>query len=299
MIRRRAAFALFGAAALLAVAGAACKDEAAPARVLSRKGEACNVTSDCAEGLACIPIPNGSIGVCTVAEFDVAETARECVVVQCSSPADCCPTRSSSCSSLDQRCQGGDVDACSSFEALCKCKVDKLECEQNRCVTLCSTDTECGIQSAGSRCFNGRCAQCGIDGDCPFAGQSCINGACKSACETDGDCAGFARCVTGRCIDSGCQTDRECVAATRNVEARCGTNGKCKVPCQTDLECGNPKSFAFFSCIRSECTYVGCQTDKDCRLFLSGPSDASTIGPNEHVVCRDRVTPDSPTRPPQ
>lgn len=283
--------------ATLALGGAACKDDEVAARNLSRKGEACNVTNDCAQGLACLPIPGGSIGVCTVGEFKVAETAKECAVVECTAPEDCCGPRPGSCSTLDQQCQAGDSSACATFESLCKCKVDRVACEQNRCITTCIGDAECGIVKAGTKCIGGRCAQCAIDSDCSFAGQTCINGTCKSPCETDGDCAGFGRCVTGRCIDSGCQTDRECVAATRNVEATCGTNGKCKVPCQTDLECGNPKDYAFFSCIRNECTYTGCQNDKDCRLFLTGPSDASTIGPNEHIVCRQRVTPDVPTKP--
>lgn len=282
---------------VLAIAGAACKDDETPARNLSRKGEACNVTNDCAQGLACLPIPGGSIGVCTIATFNVAETAKECAVVECTAVEDCCPPRSATCSTLDQRCRAGDSDSCASFRAICECKKERLECEQNRCVTTCTIDPECQLVNPSQKCIGGRCAQCGEDADCPFDGQSCINGSCRSPCETDGDCAGFARCVTGRCVDSGCQTDRECVAATRNVEARCGTNGKCKVPCQTDLECGNPKDYSFFSCIRNECTYVGCQSDKDCRILLTGPSDASTIGPNEHVVCRDRVSPDSNTIP--
>ena len=130
-------------------------------------------------------------------------------------------------------------------------------------------------------------------------GLECLSGTCQAPCQTDGDCAGFNRCLAGKCIESGCQTDRECVAATRNVEATCGTDGKCIVPCQTDLECGNPKSYSFFSCIQNQCLYTGCQSDKDCRLLLTGASDAGTLPAKQHVVCRDKVAPGNVTRPAQ
>jgi hypothetical protein len=37
--------------------------------------------------------------------------------------------------------------------------------------------------------------------------------------------------------------------------------------------------------------YTGCQTDKDCRLLYSGPSDSSTIPAKSHVICRDKTSP--------
>src|SRR5207302_3139919 len=58
----------------------------------SHKGEACQVTGDCVDGLACQPIPGGAGGVCVVGAFHVALTARECVLSECSVAADCCPS---------------------------------------------------------------------------------------------------------------------------------------------------------------------------------------------------------------
>lgn len=288
---------LLGVGACALVAAAGCKDDAAtPSRVLSRKGEACNVTNDCAEGLACVPVPGGSIGVCTVGQFKIAETAKECALLECKTATDCCPPLSANCLFLQSSCQAGNQNSCTTFNSTCRCDTNIHACEQNKCVTNCTLDTECLTSLSGRKCVGGRCAQCALDVECA-TGQTCLNGTCRSPCETDGDCAGFARCIAGRCIESGCQTDRECVAATRNVEATCGTNGKCKVPCQTDLECGSPRDYAFFSCLRNECVYTGCQTDKDCRLLFTGPSDASTLGPNERVVCRDRTSPNDTTKP--
>jgi len=268
----------------------------------SRKGEACQVTNDCAAGLACQPIPGGAGGLCVVGTFNISVTAKECALIECTVVDDCCPTAPANCPSLLQTCQldAGitSQNACLQYDQLCKCDTTKRACESSKCVTHCSTDPECVTSGQGTKCSGGQCVQCALDTDCSND-QTCVNGRCQDPCQSDGDCAGFNRCVDGKCIDSGCQTDRECVAATRNVEATCGTDGKCIVPCQTDLECGNPKSYSFFSCINSQCTYTGCQSDKDCRLLFSGPSDASVLPPKEHVVCRDKATPGPTTVPAQ
>src|SRR2546426_50290 len=68
----------------------------------SRKGESCQVTNDCAPGLACQPI--GSIGgICVVGVFNVAQTAKECALIDCTTADDCC-TPPSNCASLLTTC---------------------------------------------------------------------------------------------------------------------------------------------------------------------------------------------------
>lgn len=269
------------------------------ARRASQKGQACQVTNDCAEGLACLPIAGSATGICVVGEFRVSVTAKECAVIDCETPADCCPNPPSNCPLLEQQCAQSDAGAastaCQTYIALCQCDTTRNDCQNNKCVTRCTTDSQC-FGSSRSRCAGGVCVQCAGDNDCG-GDQQCLNGSCQAPCKSDGDCAGFNRCVAGRCIESGCQTDRECIAATKNVEATCGTDGKCIVPCQTDLECGNPTAYKFFSCIDKQCVYTGCSSDKDCRLFISGPSDASVIGTKQHVVCRDKQRPGVTTAP--
>jgi hypothetical protein len=293
------------------VNGCGSSDNSSPSARLSQKGEACQVTGDCASGLACIPLPasgggSGSyVGVCVTGEFHISVTAKECAVTECSTAEDCCPTPPSNCSLLAQECAAADAGSsstyCLQYQAQCTCDTTKRECDSNqRCQVKCTSDLECSGNSNGNKCAGGQCVQCAVDQDCNAGGtndRQCINGACQAPCLTDGDCAGFARCQAGKCLDSGCQTDRECVAATRNVEATCGTDGKCIVPCTTDLECGNPKAYSFFSCIDHQCTYTGCQSDKDCRLLYTGASDASTLGPKQHVVCRDKQLPTNTTTP--
>ena len=276
---------------LLAVSGCAavviaCSSDDATAR-LSNRGEACRVTGDCAGGLACAPLSQGG-GVCVTGQFHVEPTAKQCVVEQCTVTSDCCnPSLEGSCAALQQSClaDAGAVSeqACQQYRAQCGCDNGTLLCDNGTCVSRCELDQDCSGIGSAPRCSGGKCVQCTADTDCPDNGL-CNGGTCQPLCGADGDCAGFDRCVSGRCIASGCQTDRECIAATLNVDAKCKTDGKCIVPCESDLECGNPTGYNFFSCIEKECTYVGCVSDKDCRLLIAG--DAS-LSANVHVSCRD------------
>ncbi len=258
---------------LALVAQSGCSNDDSSSGRMSRRGEVCQVARDCEDGLFCAPVPGGSGGVCVTGSFKIAKTAKSCVLLECTGASDCC--------------EFGQCDAGSN-----------VDCELGKCVFRCTDDTQCTTSVTGNEhCSGGKCVQCTSDDHC--GGGMCSNGQCVQACTNDGACGGFDRCVDGHCIPSGCQTDRECVAATRNVDSRCGTDGKCIVPCETDLECGSPTSFSFFACIDKQCTYVGCESDKDCRLFFTGPSDASTLPPHETAVCQDNGVLGSVVKPAQ
>ncbi len=310
--------------ALVATINSGCGDDEPtatnPAR-LARKGEACQTTNDCSPGLACLPGVNGNdTGTCVLGVFNVSQTAKECAVIECTQPSDCCETPGANCSALRAQCDAdlAQFDAskpvsCALYELQCVCDPAQRDCENGRCITKCTSDDAC--TNSGGHCLGGKCGQCAGDEDCKDGDSTsdlmCINGECKSPCKGDGDCPGFERCLAGKCIEGGCQTTRECISATRNVEATCGTDGKCIVPCQTDLECGNPKGYSFYSCVQGQCLYMGCESDKDCRLYLTGPGSTSSGGTSggssssgglsskEHVVCRDKVVPNPSTRPAQ
>lgn len=260
---------------------------------VSQKGEVCQASSDCADGLACAPVPGGIGGICSVATFGIAPTAKECVGIECREAIDCCPQAPATCPQILALCQDGGASSagmCQQYDLYCKCDAAKYDCAADRCVTKCTADTECALAGPGFRCFAGKCAGCAVDTDC--GGNSlCLDGTCKPMCRSDSECMGFARCTAGKCVDSGCKSDRECVAATRNVESKCGTDGKCTVACESDIECGNPRGYTFVSCIDKRCTYTGCESDKDCRLFGSagtsgGPADMSKPIARQ-LVCRE------------
>lgn len=286
----------------------------------ARKGEACQTTNDCADGLSCAPTGSGGTTVCVLSSFTVAQTAKECAITECTVATDCCGPPSTTCNNLLQQCAAlqdagasQPIATCVQYEQLCQCS--RLECENNKCVTKCQTNSDCA--SSGRICAGGKCVQCASDDQCGSGGTlKCVSGECKGPCQGDGDCPGFQRCAGGQCTDGACQTSRECVAFTRNVEATCGTDGKCIVPCTNDLECGNPKNFRFYSCVGGQCLFLGCDTDKDCRLILEGLSGTSSSGassgttsssgtssgsfsPTRHIVCRDKQTPGNATIPAQ
>lgn len=228
-----------------------------PSTRLAAKGEACRTTADCGGSLSCVPSAGaGGGGICVTGEFHVATTAKECVLVQCAVPADCCPKGATTCDATRYTCTNG---TCGTVQ--------------------CTSDSQC----FGGKCAGGVCQECTTNANC-LAGETCQSGRCQPPCSTDSECPSFNRCVNNACVDSGCQSDRECVAATRNVEATC-KEGKCSVPCQTDLECGNPKDYSFYSCISGQCTYVGCVNDKECELYLN--KTGGTGG--GRATCRDKI----------
>jgi hypothetical protein len=287
--------ACFFVAALVGAAGSGCSKSDNNSTRSSQKGEACQTTNDCASGLSCVRESVGG-GVCVIGQFKVPSTSKECVVVECSTPSDCCvPPLGISpmqCAFWEQGCADGGFNAptdCQNYNTYCKCDTSKWTCSKGACGHVCTSNTDC----TGSLpyCSNGACVQCMHDTDCPASGDTCQMGVCQPPCMSDGDCPAFNRCNNGGCVESGCQTDRECVAYTRHVDATCGGDGKCIVPCQTDLECGNPADYDFYSCIQNSCTYVGCSTDKDCELswyYTHGP-DAGLPSSHSHFSCRDKM----------
>jgi len=276
----------------------------------ARKGEACQTTNDCAPGLSCVPGTNGAT-ICVLSSFTVAQTAKECAITECTTAADCC-TPNPSCDQYAAQCAdaGPGSAFCTFYETQCSCNT--RDCKNNKCIVKCNTNSQC-TGTGKNYCQAGECVQCSTDDQCGGAGSTlkCVNGSCQGPCQTDGDCPGFQRCVNTQSTDGACQTNRECVAFTRNVEATCGTDGKCIVPCTTDLECGNPRDFRFYSCVAGQCLFLGCETDKDCRLILEGvtgtgsssgassgtTSSSGSIAPSRHIVCREKTTPGNYTVP--
>lgn len=286
---------------------AACGDDESKTEPIrgARKGEACQTTNDCAPGLACVPAGSNGASICVLGSFTVAQTAKECAITECTTAADCCGPPSPSCTTYAEQCAdaGPSSAFCQLFEANCVCS--NRECENSRCVQKCDDNSQC--TSSGRICAGGKCVRCASDDQCGSGGTlKCVNGECQGPCQGDGDCPGFQRCINQQCTDGACQTNRECIAFTRNVEATCGTDGRCVVPCTTDLECGNPRDFRFYSCVNNQCLFLGCETDKDCRLILEGlagtsssggssgtssGSSSGTFSPTRHIVCRDKATP--------
>jgi hypothetical protein len=231
----------------------------------SGRGESCRARNDCANGLACVNM------VCTLNDFEVSTTAMSCDLIECTADPECCPEPSSFCQTLEAQCRAGDAIACSDFDDNCVCN---NVCQENRCVFQCTDNFQC----PSGMCVAGSCVECMTNDDC-FGDDICNAGACVTGCSSSRDCPYLHTCTAGQCVETGCTTDRECIALTDNPRSIC-REAVCTTPCSNDAEC-NGGEYRFQACIDSQCTYVGCETDEECRIYLNIP-----IGSDFSAVCR-------------
>lgn len=221
--------------------------------VLGGRGESCRSRVDCADGLVCTD------KVCSEASFKLTATGKECVTLQCRTSEECCPT----CANLKAQCDAGVTSFCDQYTAALK----KWSCSDNKCENVCTTNSDC----SSYHCAGGRCVDCVEDDDCKGASQCngsdcfCIKSLCQPKCSADRDCGALQACQSGACVHVGCSTDRECVAYTRDARALCKDKA-CQVPCATDSECDSPYSYDFMSCVKGNCTSIGCESNDECRV---------------------------------
>jgi hypothetical protein len=258
----------------LALPTAACgDDEEQPAAVIgtAQRGESCQAHYDCAPGLSCMGKR------CSVSDFPLAPIRRECVSVECREPKDCCPTPPASCPTYKANCEAGITSYCTLHKTNCECLETDWSCENDLCVELCTTSSDC---STGGSCVNSKCADCASDDQCG-TGSACVDQRCVPKCESNDECQYFHDCVAGTCVEVGCKTTRECQAAMSNVLSEC-VEGQCHTPCQSDIECDKPSDYGYSKCINGSCTDVGCESDEECRILLKVQA-----GRGVDAVCRE------------
>lgn len=237
-------------------------------------GETCRASNDCAEDLVCMT------SMCTSVTLALPHTGKECHRVECEEDADCCSdfVPNENCAAYEENCRTDPV-FCATYRSLCECS---QRCEDSLCVAAapgCSDSAEC-TSTQTPFCVSGSCAQCERDANCPGDGTKCVEGVCAAACQISEQCPPLHACEEGECIVVGCQTDRECVFLRGDPQSRC-VEGDCITPCDADSDCSG-EGMRFFVCLQGECTFVGCETDAECRAFLglNLPTSMST------AVCR-------------
>jgi Cys-rich repeat protein len=146
----------------------------------------------------------------------------------------------STCSLAGVRCQFG----CS----------DTLGCVQ------CQSNTDCA--PGAPVCALGRCAACGVNGDCG-TGEACFpaNHSCQTACTTNAECPQFGGqnatiCDTasGACVQ--CRDDADCPATA----PKCEPNRRQCGDCASRADCG----IAAPACNLQNARCVECLVDADC-----------------------------------
>jgi hypothetical protein len=232
---------------LCALLAAGCKT--------SNRGEACQSSSQCGGDLACVAVAGG--GVCRAVNLGISPSAKQCALVQCAAPADCCTLPN----------------------APPTCTAAMFNCTNDRCVATmaCTTDAQC----FGQHCLNGSCVRCVQDSDCNMS-QTCSNNTCVPKCTTDSQCPIFSVCTNGACTVKGCESDRECILFESSEFAFCDTKAMpptCSARCDNDAECDTGNRPAQL-CQNHQCVDTGCADDEECKALLGSPPQG------EHVVCR-------------
>lgn len=241
-------------------AGAEGDDRLVPAMASSgpfgNLGESCSARNDCDEGLSCIQ------STCRSDSSGIARTAKSCDRVECDTGDDCCAgfVPNPDCPVFEANCAMDPV-FCNTFNNLCVCARD---CRENLCVGAtpgCENDGEC-TSSQTPYCVEGGCRQCRDDSNCGGA-LKCIAGLCEAPCVRDEQCPFLFACQEGDCVEVGCRSKRECFFITRDDRVDC-LGAECVVPCRRDADCSED----FQVCDRGQCTFIGCETDAECRAAL-------------------------------
>lgn len=261
---------------------------ACSARV-SKREEACERTSDCDDKLVCVALANG--GVCRPVNYNLTPTTKECVAVQCATPADCCTgwMPPQQCGQWNSQCMlytqnpmmyPQYMQACTNYQDNCvMCDSSKFACLEDKCVLAqtCMMDTDCTF--ATPRCVSNQCVQCATNTDCGTKGV-CSGGRCSSGCDTASQCPIFYGCTAGACVKVGCTNDRECIVFTSSPLGFCDAATKtCSTSCDKDTQCNNGVSKAIQICSSGKCVSAGCESDEECKAVLN-------IQPGMKAICR-------------
>jgi peptidoglycan-associated lipoprotein len=113
----------------------------------------------------------------------------------------------------------------------------------------CKTSADCADQAGfGKVCVQGRCQECGADGDCK-AGFVCRDNACvpKPQCDETTPCPAGQVCQAGACVrdPNACAGDLDCGPGRRCEAGRCVTGERATGPVTPAVppECADPAAF--------------------------------------------------------
>jgi hypothetical protein len=270
----------------------------------------CTNNSACGPGTCGTGRCSNTFAVCTAAS-DCADTC-DTVFGQCNLSGNFCTTDANCTGTCDSRRCGCSNPLYDPSNPICSdpdcTDICNLRCNEERCVpdTSCDADIDCLINGLRHCTAQGQCIECETateEIDCPGEGEVCRDGACLVPCKLNEECPLFHQCDvgTGDCVATGCSSDRECILALStsgsSQDARLTkclpsdsdpTIKTCKVPCENDAAC--PRDFEV--CNDGYCTFIGCETNEDCRGFL-GIEDQVTTSSRPYIStaeCREPTT---------
>ncbi len=96
----------------LGMSAVGCKSDDAAAVRKSELSESCQTSADCSDALVC------RSGQCAYADLPIQPVAKECHLIACEKPLDCCPTPSSQCASYKASCDASPLSyACDTYKS--------------------------------------------------------------------------------------------------------------------------------------------------------------------------------------
>jgi hypothetical protein len=250
--------------------------------------------------------------VCDIVNHNVAPLAKQCSLIQCSAPADCCPTlSSSSCGAYLWACNTaladagvpGGVDAtdagyavvdagppmyfgeCAYYLTYCKCDPSKYACTAEKCVNI----RKCPDADAGGPAT---CAQAYPPSFPQSVGYTVCNAGNCVACAVDADCKSTTQvCSNNTCVTK-CLSNNDCADFYT-----CAANGTCTAGgCKSDRECISALNNLLAICSNTKCV-IPCQYDQDCRggqdgrLYVCSSGTCLDIGCETDTECQMSLNP--------
>lgn len=227
-----------------------------PASTLGGIGETCGLSSDCAQGLACVPQPN-SVGMCTPVQSTLTPTGNDCHA-ECLEDTDCCQLPLQyhippydGITTLTT--YGTGAKSCTELASL----IATVDCDAAVGLLTIPEQARCFAYAAFCNCDDDAWS-CNDGGQCEYTAE-CVTG---SSANTPGGCPSFSR--SGRQLPAGCSANNSCSTQTAT-------------PCTNDASCtarpvsGLQPGALADTCEAGECTcyqrqgcYRKCYTDLDC-----------------------------------
>ena len=279
---------------------------------LSRIGESCQSTRDCAAGLDCVP-SSGGASVCDLVNYGVPASGKTCSG-ECASDGDCCAlpqgvtlsgrtdagafVNASNCEDILLVMLGGDPSVCASatagttlatgcfyYQTYCNCAPNTWTCASARCVYSAPCQTTIANSLGGCPLLTR--TRTALNTTCNLPGNRCQ--AASSVCATDSDCNGLLvsdeTSVTCRGDDCACYMSACYLKCAKDLDCQGGyacdpTSKLCApAPCTNDGECFSRLGKARAACRAGACV-IPCSVDHDC-----SPSGDIAGQPFNGTVC--------------
>ena len=236
-----------------------------------KRGESCEASNDCEQGLACI----GSR--CLESDFDLDYVPKECYRVQCATSDDCCadfkPEAATPRTSATRCAATARTRRSIRRRASSRRRVTSNDCYYWTQSTAAAR-FDCVSGAVRDAC---RAEYCLVDGQCTTGPATCVDNHCVE-CTTSTDCSSIAVPVLQR--QRLRAVHRTTATAPPPARAACRARASRAARRTSTAACSRPAR-------RGECVDVGCTSDRQC-YFLTGDDRSRCVADQVPDAVRER-----------